>query len=107
MFEHYEKALATIAKMLKERFSERIENIYVFGSRVRGDYSDDSDIDVLILVFNKTPDLEREIISLIVDAEETMNMSFTPVVKDSASFTRERENNSPFYKNIINEGTLL
>jgi len=36
MYEHYEKALNQIARLLKEKFSGRIENIYAFGSRVRG-----------------------------------------------------------------------
>jgi predicted nucleotidyltransferase len=107
MFNHDKMALNQIAGLLKEKFSDRIEYIYAFGSRVRGDYGDGSDFDVLIVVKDKTPDIERRIIGLIVDAEESMNMSFTPVIKDAASFAREREINSPFYQNIINEGVRL
>jgi predicted nucleotidyltransferase len=107
MFEHEEKALQEIAVLLKGKFPERIENIYAFGSRVRGDYGEGSDFDILIVVRDKTPDLEREIIGIIVESELSLNMSFSPVIKDSASFARERKLNSPFYVNIVNEGVLL
>ena len=107
MFDHYQKALSAIARLLKTRFPDRIEHIYAFGSRVRGDYGEGSDFDVLIVVKNRTPDIEREIISIIVDAELSMDMSFTPVIKDSSSFAKEREVNSPFYTNIMHEGMPL
>ncbi|KUH31880.1 nucleotidyltransferase [Thermococcus celericrescens] len=39
----------TIGRRLREAFGNRVEEIIVFGSRVRGDYREESDLDVLLV----------------------------------------------------------
>ncbi len=107
MFSHYQKVLDEISRNLKNRFGDEIEGIYAFGSRVRGDNNDRSDFDLLVVVKNRTYKKTRAVISVIVDTEMKYDMSFIPVVKDSDSFTRERQYNTPFYQNIMKEGISL
>ena len=42
--------LVGLSRRLKERFGDKIEDVIVFGSYARGDFSEDSDIDTLIVV---------------------------------------------------------
>jgi len=42
-----------ISKKIKEKFGEKVANIILFGSYARGDYSEESDIDILIIVKDK------------------------------------------------------
>ena len=39
-----------LSRKLKEKFKDKIEEVIVFGSYDRGDFNEDSDIDLLIVV---------------------------------------------------------
>ena len=45
-----EDKLSNLSKKLKEEFKDKIENIILFGSYARGNYSENSDIDILVIV---------------------------------------------------------
>ncbi len=107
MYAHEKNALKRIIEQLKERFSNRIVSVYAFGSRLRGDHDEWSDFDVLVVVGDKTPEIESEIISIFVEEETKSGLSFTPVIKDIQAFELEKRFNTPFYENIIKEGVLL
>ncbi|MGV7928757.1 MAG: nucleotidyltransferase domain-containing protein [Spirochaetota bacterium] len=107
MFSHDRKALLLLSSLLRERMGDDIESIFAFGSRVRGDNDDRSDFDVLIVVKDRNPAKEAAIIDTIVDFEMERGLSLTPLLKDAASFTLEREHNAPFYQNITREGVRL
>lgn len=107
MYVHERNILNRITKKLGERFPGRIIAVYVFGSRARGDHGEWSDFDVLVLVTDKTPEIETEIISVFVDEEIQSNVPFSPVIKDIEAFEREKNFNTPFYENIMREGVLL
>jgi predicted nucleotidyltransferase len=47
-------------KRLPADVMSHIRKVIAFGSRVRGQGENDSDLDLLILVDDKTPDLERD-----------------------------------------------
>jgi len=107
MHRHESETLGMISKKLHAVFGERLVAVYAFGSRVRGDYDADSDFDVLVLVKDKNPDIEYEIISIFVDLEMAAGLSFTPVIKDIKTFEMEKAYHTPFYENIMHEGVLV
>ncbi len=63
MYKHEEKILKKIRTHLARKLDNRLSFIYAFGSRVRGDHELWSDFDVLVVVKNKTPEIEHIIIS--------------------------------------------
>ncbi len=107
MFSHYKEVLERIAKRLRETPGDDIEAIIAFGSRVRGDHTDRSDFDVLVVVKGLTPTRRSEIMNSIFDIEMEHEMSFSPIIRDSETFAKEREYNTPFYQNITREGVPL
>lgn len=107
MYAHEKEILKRISGKLKKRFPERIVSVYAFGSRVRGDHDEWSDFDVLVLISDKDPEIEAGIISIFVDEEMKIGLSFTPVIKDVSSFAMERKFKTPFYENITKEGVKL
>jgi predicted nucleotidyltransferase len=104
---HEKKVLQQISRSLRERFPERITAVLAFGSRVRGNHGPWSDFDVLIVVRDKTPQIENDIIGLFVDEEMKLGVNFTPVVKDAGAFEQEKKFHTPFYENLAREGVLL
>lgn len=104
---HEREALRRIAERLRRELSDRIVALYAFGSRVRGSHDAWSDYDVLVVVQDRTPRIESEIIGLIVDEEIRAGLSFTPVVKDARAFELEKRFHTPFYENVTREGVPL
>jgi predicted nucleotidyltransferase len=107
VYPHERRALERIAARLKERFADRITAVYAFGSKVRGSHGAWSDFDVLVIVRDRDPRTEAEVVGIIVDEEIEAGLSFAPVIKDAGSFELERRFQSPFYENIVREGVLL
>jgi len=107
MYAHELRALKRIARSLKRRLSGKIISVHVFGSRVRGDHDVWSDLDVLVVITDKTPEIVSEIISLFVDEELATGIPFSPVIKDVRTFEKEKEYNTSFYKNVVEKGVSL
>lgn len=107
MYTHEKEALKRLTEQLKERLPERVVSVYAFGSRVKGNHKEWSDFDVLVVVIDKKPDVESEIISIFVDEEMKSGLSFTPVIKDIQAFEMEKRFGTPFYEDIIKGGVLL
>jgi len=101
------ESLDRIAHRLRERFLERVAGVYALGSRVRGDYDEWSDFDVLIVVKDRDPSIEKEIIGLFVDEKLESGVPFTPLIKDLKAFELEKGYHTPFYTNIMREGIEL
>jgi predicted nucleotidyltransferase len=107
MYLHEKQTLQRIAASLRERFAERIVAFYAFGSRVRGTHHAWSDFDVLVVIRDRNPEAEAEIVGIIVDEEAKAGLSFAPVIKDERAFALEKALRSPFYENIMREGVPL
>ena len=86
-----------------------IRKVVAFGSRVRGQREEDSDLDLLILVDQKVPELERKIED--VAYQVMWDHDFKPIISIKV-FTEAGYRNSlaegfSFYKNIEIEGVSL
>ena len=104
MYQYSRQVLEEISASLKDEHPAQIVSIYAFGSRARGDHSGDSDFDVLVVVRNKTIQLEEKIIARFVEKELASGVSFEPVIKSLESYEREKQYRTLFYENIVNEG---
>jgi UTP:GlnB (protein PII) uridylyltransferase len=86
-----------------------IRKVVAFGSRVRGQREEDSDLDLLILVDQKIPELEGKIED--VAYQVMWDHDFKPIISIKV-FTEADYRNSlaegfSFYKNIESEGVSL
>jgi uncharacterized protein len=54
------RVLFDLASRLKQHYGERLERVVVFGSRARGDVTENSDIDVLLLLRIPAEEEDRE-----------------------------------------------
>ena len=107
MFAHTHNALAHLGAELRDSLPEIVVSVHAFGSRVRGDHHGDSDLDVLVVVRERTLEVERAIIDLCVEHEQRSGISFDPVIKDVVTFDRERERHTPFYDHVSTESIPL
>ena len=61
------KIIDAFVKELRERLGDEIVSIRLFGSKARGNFSEDSDIDIFVLVKEKTPDIKEKVSDLAAD----------------------------------------
>jgi predicted nucleotidyltransferase len=96
-------------KQLPADVMAHIRKVIAFGSRVRGQGEDDSDLDLLILVDRKTPELESKIEDI---AYQVMwDHDFKPIISikvfTEAGYLNSLKEGFSFYKAIEREGITL
>jgi predicted nucleotidyltransferase len=98
-----------LKKRLPDTVRDHIRKVIVFGSRVRGEGSEDSDLDLLILVDRKAPELEVK----IEDAayQVMWDHDFKPILSiklfTESGYRDLVKEGFSFYKNIEREGVAL
>ena len=70
------QALEELLLRLRQTYGNQIQQAFLFGSRARGDYHNDSDIDVLLLVEQETWVLKDDISGLQADINLSFDMAF-------------------------------
>jgi predicted nucleotidyltransferase len=93
----------------KEVLGDKLEKVYLFGSYARGDYDDESDIDIMVLADIPAADACKTG-SKIYYGTERIDLEYNIVlsvhVTCSAIFHEYRDV-LPYYKNVLREGVEL
>jgi predicted nucleotidyltransferase len=93
----------------KTIFSEHLVSLVLFGSYARGDYDNESDIDVLVLVDldkMKIKDYRNELVHHTSELELEYNLVISPIIMNASEF-EQYKNASGFLKNVQQEGVLI
>ena len=87
----------------------RIKKMILYGSYARGDYSKNSDVDIMILTdltFEEIEYYRDEISDIAYDIELDTGIILSPILKNIEKYN-SRINFVPFYKNVEEEGVIL
>jgi len=96
--------LERLKEIAKKLDVYRVKLVILFGSRARGDYTDESDIDLLIVADN-LPNDPREAYEAIRKLIEDPNIH--PICLKTNSFIKKLENESTFIMEIIEDGKII
>ena len=97
--------LKGLKKDLKAALGEKIGNLILFGSYSRGDNTEYSDVDLLILVNSRlTRDETRKVDDLIADYSLEHDVVISGLVYPIETYQRF---NTPFLLNIKEEGLVV
>lgn len=98
-----------ILKGVSEKLSidRRIVKIIAYGSRVRGDYSADSDLDVLVVVDKKDRGIKDKILDIFYSYELTSEIPFSITILSLQELEFNERIGSPFIKAVKKEGIIL
>ena len=94
---------------VKQYFGEHLKSIIVYGSYARGDYNENSDIDIMILVTlpeSQIKQSENRIYDDAFDLELKYGKVLSPVIKNH-NFFEYWSDTLPFYRNIQVEGVQV
>ena len=98
--------LNIMQRKAKEIFREKLDSVILYGSYARGDYDDDSDIDIMIVVDmdkNNLIDYRKPIYKVAHDVGYENDVMVSPHIQDKETFEKFSDV-VPFYKNVKEEG---
>ncbi|HIT60314.1 MAG TPA: nucleotidyltransferase domain-containing protein [Candidatus Fimousia stercorigallinarum] len=97
------------AKNARKILGNSLDSVIVYGSYARGDYSEFSDIDVMLLVSLGDEDIKKisdQISDLAFDFMMKYSMDISPVITNTDHFNYWVDN-LPYYRNVRDEGVEL
>lgn len=101
------KKLCEMCKDIGEVYSDSIEEVVLYGSYARGQETDESDVDVaLVLKENQTEEQYNKLTDIVVDYELDLGITLSVIPIDKSEY-REWKSILPFYKSVEKEGIVL
>ena len=94
---------------IREIYGMHVRQIILYGSYARGDFSPDSDVDLMILVDMSDMELKKyaqQLSYMTYDFNLDHDLDIKPIAKSEAHF-KKWVTNYPFYSNIYKEGVIL
>ena len=97
------------AKSVRKMMGNSLDSVIVYGSYARGDYSELSDIDVMLLVSlgeEEIKEISDQISDLAFDFMMEYGVDISPVITNIEHFNYWVDN-LPYYRNVRDEGVRL
>ncbi|MDO4340227.1 MAG: nucleotidyltransferase domain-containing protein [Eubacteriales bacterium] len=97
------------SQQLKGILGKHLTRIIIYGSYARGDYRENSDVDVMILVDLTEEEIKRienEIYDLAFEIEMNTGIDISPIVKNEQQYEYWVDT-LPFYRNVQKEGVVI
>jgi predicted nucleotidyltransferase len=101
-------ALSEFVARLREKYADEVVLVMLFGSKVRGDFDEESDLDVLVVVAgNDRWPYWREITDLTSDLLLDYEVNVSALVFDEEHYQWLRKHRAPIYDNTTRKGVLV
>lgn len=101
--------LDSVCEHSKILLGNKLYAVKLYGSYARGDYDDESDIDIMIIA-NISPDERTELREKLFDFTFDLNLQYNVLlsvfIQDKKTYEKYK-NSYPFFKNIEQEGVDL
>lgn len=101
--------LDKVCNQAKSVFGESLVAVKLYGSYARGDYDDESDIDVMIIADISPEDREqsrKQLSDYFYDLDLEYEVLLSVFIQDNATYERYKHS-YPFFKNVEKEGVDL
>ena len=102
-----QEALDVFVRRLHAHHSSNVRQVVLFGSRARGDFDPDSDVDILVQLSDDDPSLQSEVrrLGARVSLEYDLLLSIRAVGR--SQWERMARYRSPLYRALQAEGIAL
>ncbi len=101
----YRRIAEDFARAIKAKYGDRIDRIILFGSVARGDYREDSDVDLLVVTPGDWFALQEEVVGDAVAWLLTTGVYLSTMVVTTSDY--ERLSGMGFGRAVAAEGVLL
>ena len=104
-----EMLLEQYTKEIKKIYGAHLKSVILYGSYARGDYTKDSDVDIMILLDLDDMEIKQfrhELSSATYDFNLEHDIDIKPIAKSKVHFEKWMDT-YPFYANVMKEGVKL
>lgn len=113
--QNYEKYLTDSEKQGVRAFAEKVKRLLgssllefsVFGSKVRGDFDQESDIDILVVIEDEDWRVREEVVKIASDINMEYECNISPVIYSRREHEMNRYFGTLFIKEIEREGVPI
>jgi len=102
-----EQILVDLKKSLQEITGNRLIKMVLYGSRARGDFSEDSDTDIAIVIRGLSPEMKRRMLSRVADIEFEYLRSLSTLILSEEDFLLLKKRERRIAIDIEREGIPL
>lgn len=107
---HERAALSALVARLRRRYGNDLRRVVLFGSKARGDFDNESDLDVLVVISMST-DMYRhywnDIVDIACDIELKYGVVISLIIKETANYAAMRSQGLLLARNIEQDGIDL
>ncbi|MGC8580652.1 MAG: nucleotidyltransferase domain-containing protein [bacterium] len=101
------KALTEYIRILKKKYSKEILDVKLFGSVAKGNYDDESDVDILVLVKKNNWKFKNDIVMSSYEPELKYLVVISPLVMHKSEYDWYKRYKDPLYNQIEKYGIDL
>ncbi len=107
MKEKEKKAVQEFKKVVMGKYANEIIDIKLFGSKIRGDDTEKSDIDILIILKNYSSKIRNIISDLATEVSLEFDVLLSISIDTLETYNKNKECNTFFYQNIVKDFVIL
>jgi len=100
-------ALAEFIRWLHERYEDEVVLVKLFGSKVRGDFDEESDVDLLMVVEHRDSRLWDDVVAIETDLMLKYSIIISSLIMGHENYEWHRRHRAPLYRNVEREGIDL
>jgi uncharacterized protein (UPF0332 family)/predicted nucleotidyltransferase len=101
------RALAEYLRRLKEEYGDTVVRVVLYGSKVRGDWDEGSDLDLLVVMGSDDPHLLEAVGQISFPLKLDSGVSLSDLVVGASRYDWMRSHEEPLFRNIRDEGVEL
>ncbi|MFA4967156.1 MAG: nucleotidyltransferase domain-containing protein [Candidatus Margulisiibacteriota bacterium] len=100
-------AVKEFKEKIMAAFGARIKELLLFGSKARGDFNAESDIDIFILVDKSDPNFRKKVASFTTEVLIKYGILLSPKIIEESHFSFLKKLEFSFAKNIEKDGIKI
>jgi uncharacterized protein len=101
------KIIESFSNDVKKILKKNLIAEYLFGSYAKNRQQADSDIDILIVIKDFSPNIQRKMSNLASDYSLQYGIYISPILKDWAIWQKNQQHDTLFYNEVTQHGILL
>ncbi len=102
-----QKALLEFLKIAKQNHGDKIEKIILFGSLARGEATEESDIDILVITSGNRFEMQKNLSGIAVDILLKTGEYISAKAISTEEYSFMEKIKTGFYRNIAKEGVVV
>ena len=100
-------ALEEFVARVRESHEGEITCITLFGSKARGDFDEESDLDLLMVVERPNGQLWDDVVAIEMDLMLKYDVVISSLIMSYGNYEWHRQHRAPLYRNVEKEGVEL